>query len=111
VGWGLGYWSYYDPWWGYGGPYWYGGAYSYGYSGYDMGSVRLKLKPRQAQVFVDGYFVGMVDEFDGVFQRLRLDEGPHRIEVRLDGFAPMEFKVYITPDRTLTLNGVLQPIP
>jgi len=61
--------------------HWYH-AYGY-YRGYayhptelHTGFLRLKVRPRQAQVFVDGSFVGVVNEFDGVFQRLRLEEGP-----------------------------------
>jgi hypothetical protein len=106
---GLGYWSYYDPW--YAGPYWYGGG-AYRYSTYDeLGAVRLKMRPREAQVLVDGYVAGVVDEFDGAFQRLRLEEGPHEIEVRLPGYQPQFFRVYVTRDRTVTLQGDLLPLP
>ena len=108
VGWGLGSWVYYDPWW-WGGP----GAYSHG-SGYgypEAGAVRLKIKPKHAQVFIDGYYVGVVDEFDGTFQKLRLDEGPHRLAVRLDGYEPLEFNIYVTLDRTITVPGELRRIP
>jgi hypothetical protein len=73
------------------------------------GSVRLKVKPRDAQVFVDGYYVGIVDEFDGNFQSLKLVEGPHRIAVRRDGLQPLEFNVYVLADRTLKLSGTLNP--
>ena len=31
------------------------------------GSLKLKIKPREAEVYVDGYFVGIVDDFDGIF--------------------------------------------
>jgi hypothetical protein len=99
-------------------PYWYGGwgwpaAYGYGY-GYvarydDTGSVRVLVKPRDAQVFVDGYYVGVVDEFDGTFQRLRLDTGPHRIEIRKEGFETMRFDVRVTYGHTLNLRGELRP--
>lgn len=107
-GWGLGSWFYYDPyWWNTPAPYsYYGGSVSQ-YP--PSGSVRLKVKPRDAQVFVDGYYVGVVDEFDGNFQRLELPEGPHRIEVRRDGFQPLEFNVYVLADRTLKLAGTLYP--
>ena len=66
---GLGY-FYYSPWgWdpGYYGYYGYGAPrYSaYGYDD-DLGSVKLKVKPRDAEVYVDGYFAGHVDDFDGI---------------------------------------------
>ena len=58
-------------------------------------------------MFVDGYYVGVVDEFDGAFQRLRIEEGPHKVEVRLEGFESQAFNIYVTPDRTVTLQGEL----
>jgi hypothetical protein len=118
-----GYWGfgafYYDPWWwGYGYPYGgygYGGyAYGGGYGGStyydDYGKLRLKVKPREAQVFVDGYFSGTVDQFDGVFQRLTLKAGSHRIEIRAEGFETLSFEVLIAPNETVTYSGELKPI-
>ena len=72
-------------------------------------SLALMVKPRDAQVFVDGYYVGVVDEFDGTFQRLRLDTGPHRIEIRKEGFETLRFDVRVTFDHTITLRGELKP--
>lgn len=110
--WGIG-WYFYDPWWGapapYYYPYGYGYGYGYGYQGVDVGAVRLKVTPRDAEVFVDGGYVGIVDEFDGTFQRLHLETGQHRIEVRKDGFEPLVFDVNVTIGHTLTLRGELQP--
>src|ERR1035437_4172470 len=61
---------FYDP---YFGPYpWWGpGAYPYPYSPvYDTAAqVHLKVTPRDAAVYVDGYYAGIVDDFDGLFQR------------------------------------------
>jgi hypothetical protein len=110
-GFGLGY--YYDPLWY--DPYLYGGGYG-GYGGYssqsyrETGSLRLKIKPRDAKVYVDGYFVGDVDSFDGIFQRLGIEAGGHRIELRADGYEPLEFEVLITPGETVTYKGELKPI-
>src|SRR5438067_313916 len=114
--------GYYDPW-GYAGGYgYYGGYYDPWYGGYptypvgssssndDEGSLRLKIKPREAEVYVDGYFVGVVDDFDGIFQRLHLDSGPHRIEVRAAGFESLTFEVRITPEHTTTYQGELKKI-
>jgi hypothetical protein len=106
---GLGLGGYYE---GYYEP-WYGGypAYPQNYSlGYD-GAMRLKVKPREASVYVDGYFAGQVDDFDGVFQRLHIESGPHRIEIRADGYEPLSFEVRIQPDRKLTYQGELRKLP
>lgn len=103
-----GYYGWYDPW-GYDPypPYGYGG---YGSSYYADGGLKLKVKPRQAEVFVDGYFAGAVDDYDGAFQRLRLEPGPHRVEVRLDGYEPLSFDVRILPDRTITYKGEMRRV-
>lgn len=98
-----GYYGYSDPW---------GGWYDpYPVSGYDYdGSLKLKVSPRQAEVYVDGYFAGSVDDYDGLFQRLRLVPGPHRIEVRLDGYESLSFDVRIQPNRTVTYKGDMQKL-
>jgi hypothetical protein len=130
VGFGSYYGSFYDPyvfydpfspWYGsYGsyGNYGYGGAYGYPGYGYSSsysviadGELRLKIKPRDAQVFVDGYYVGIVDDFDGVFQRLHLPSGPHRIEVRAPGFETLTFDVQIRFDETTKFEGDLRRVP
>ena len=69
----------------------------------------MKVNPRDAQVYVDGYFTGLVDDYDGFFQRLTIDSGPHRIEIRKPGFATLSFDVRIPPDETVTYRGELQP--
>ena len=37
-------------------------------------------------MFVDGYYAGVVDDFDGLLQRLNIEAGPYRIEVRASRF-------------------------
>ena len=74
------------------------GGYSAGvYNTREQGNLKLKVKPRNAKVYVDGYFVGLVDEFDGSFQKLALNSGRHKVEVRAEGFETAEFDVLITP--------------
>jgi hypothetical protein len=122
---GLGY--IYDPFWwggGYGGyPYGYGGGYGSGYGygggGYGgggggggqddyQGALRIRVKPREAKVRVDGHFVGTVDDFDGNFQKLRLDDGPHKVDLLLDGFNTLSFDVMIVEGQTVTYRGKMQ---
>jgi len=74
-----------------------------------VGQLKLKVSPRDAQVYVDGYFVGLVDDYDGFFQRLTIDSGSHRIEIRKPGFATLSFDVRIPPDETVTYRGELVP--
>ncbi len=114
---GLGY-FYYSPW-GYGPGYW-GSGYGYGYGyggghyiarGYDLGMVKLKVKPRDAEVLVDGYYAGTVDDFDGVFQALKLDSGGYKIEIRKPGFETLVFDVHVQPDRTITYRGEMKATP
>ena len=101
-----GYYGYYDPW-DYGDPY--GDPYQPSVGYYDRdGSLKLKVTPRQAEVYVDGYFAGAVDDYDGLFQRLQLVPGPHRIEIRLDGYEPLSFDVRIDSGHTVTYKGEMQ---
>jgi len=91
---------------GYGGGYQGSGSSSYGHG--PQGGLRLKIKPRVGQVFVDGYFVGKVDEFDGAFQKLGIDAGGHRIEIKAPGYETITFEVLITPNETVTYKGELK---
>jgi hypothetical protein len=108
MGWGYGMpYGFYDPF--YGDPYEYGagyGAYSSKvYSGREQGSLKLKVKPHNAKVYVDGYFVGNVDQFDGAFQKLTLNGGRHKVELRAEGYETTEFDVLVTPNQTITFSG------
>ncbi|MDO8679534.1 MAG: PEGA domain-containing protein [Acidobacteriota bacterium] len=99
--------------------YGYGPSYnSYGYgqfgpfgrsTTFDTGSVRLRIRPRDAQVFVDGYFAGYVDDFDGNFQSLRLEQGGHKLEVRMPGYQTLMLDIHIQPNRTITIREDLIP--
>src|SRR5581483_5914617 len=107
-GWGY-YDPYFDPLWGaygWGVPY----AYGYGAPAAVTGGLRLEVKPSDAQVFVDGNYVGTVDDFDGHFQHVDLPPGGHHVEIRADGFAPLAFDTYIQPDHTTDCEGHLTPL-
>jgi len=102
---------FYAPWslmWATGG---YGPYPGFGSSTFNTGGLRLKMKPRDAQVFIDGAFAGVVDEFDGVFQSLRLAPGGHKLEIRMLGFETIVRDVHIQPDRTMTISEAMTPTP
>ncbi len=133
---GLGY--LWDPWlWSgygyYGGGYpywgdtWAGSGYGYGYGNYGgsggysasssiqgpeaTGGLRLKVKPRNAEVHVGGYFAGKVDDFDGAFQKLKLPAGPHQVDIKADGYETLTLDVLIVEDEVTTYQGDLVPEP
>jgi len=99
----------------YGYPYYpytsYGGypvpppAYVTAVPGYSYGGVRIQGLPEDAQVFADGYYVGIVDDFDGALQHLNLTAGAHRIEIRAPGLPPVSFDVNVTPGQTITYHA------
>ena len=90
------------------GPYGYGrlpAGYVAVAPGIPYGGVRIEGAPRDAQVFADGYYVGIVDDFDGAFQRINLEAGPHRIEIRAPGYPPAAFDVRVEPGQTITYHA------
>jgi len=124
-GWGGGgyYPGYWGSWWPYGSFGWYGGYYGgyygnpWGWGGggtvyhqvqQESGAVRVLVDPSEARVYVDGYYAGTVDDFDGLFQRLSASSGRHEIALKLEGYKTHRVKVYIAPDSTLKLHYELE---
>jgi hypothetical protein len=103
---------FYDPWFGPWGP-WYPAPYAYGYYprfAAPEADVRVLVKPKNAEVYVDGYYAGIVDDFDGIFQRLRLPPGQHEITLHLEGYRTVHQSLYLTPDSTYKLRYTMQPL-
>ena len=110
---------FYDPYWY--GAGWYGAGFPYawyqpfprpyGSWGYDYASaIRFDVKPKETEVFVDGYYTGVVDEFDGVFQRLRIEPGQHEIQLYLNGHRLVRRGVYLQPGITFRFRQVMEPL-
>lgn len=108
------YYGFYDPWF-WGSPYWYPPYYGYygGYPGYYFGggsSLRLEVKPNNAEVYIDGYYAGVVDDFDGIFQSLDLEPGQHTIELFLPGYRTVTQQIYLQPRNTFKVKYTMQPL-
>jgi hypothetical protein len=102
---------YYDWWYG---PSWYSWGYypyrSYRYVDYDdHGSLRLQVSPNKARVYVDGYYAGVVDDFDGLFQRLNLPPGRHELSFKLEGYRTHRIRLYVPADQTIKVRYDLVP--
>ena len=105
--WPYSYGGFYDPFfWGqyrYPPPY-YGRYYD------NSGAAQLKVAPRNAQVYVDGYFAGVVDNFDGNFQRLNVEAGEHELQFYLEGHRPFSVKVLFVRGRTVKIAHTMEPL-
>lgn len=103
--------AFYDPWfYGYRYP-WYPGFYGYQRGYYDLsGSLRLQVSPRETEVFIDGYYAGTVDDFDGVFQRLHVEPGEHELELFLPGYRSVRQRIYLQPGRTTRIRLDMQEL-
>jgi hypothetical protein len=117
-GWGGYYPGYGGYWWPYaysgwyGSGYWgapgYGGAVYYSSTPNEGGSIRVLCDPAEARVYVDGYYAGVVDDFDGLFQRLHVAPGRHEITLKLEGYTSHRMRVYVGPDATVKLHHEMQ---
>ena len=74
-------------------------------------SIRMLVQPSETEVYVDGYYAGVVDAFDGLFQRLRVAPGPHQVTLRLDGYQTWSAEVYAPSDGTLEVRHDMLPGP
>ena len=85
-------------------PYYYGPYYD------NTGSARLQVTPRNTQVYIDGYFVGVVDNFDGNLQRLNVEVGEHELQLYLEGYRTFTQKVLFPRGGTLRVTHAMQPL-
>jgi hypothetical protein len=71
------------------------------------GTLRLSVTPTSAQVFVDSFYAGTVEEIEA--QRgSTLPTGPHRIEIRAPDYEPLAINVQIRAFETTTYRGALE---
>jgi hypothetical protein len=100
---------YYHPYFGfYYGPY-YGPFYPYpgpfaGRVRYSVSAIRTRVRPLETEVYVNGYYAGLADDFDGVFERLYLPAGEHVIDLRLNGYQSFRQFVYVAPGDTFEVK-------
>lgn len=90
--------------------YWYGGSWgytptrAYRYREGNIAQLRVIVEPSKARVYVDGYYAGIADDYDGIFQRLTVSPGRHDITLKLEGYRTHTFRVYASREQTLKLR-------
>jgi hypothetical protein len=103
---------FYDPFFGpY--PWWPAAGYPYAYyPAYDSRALlRVMVTPKDAAVYVDGFYAGIVDDFNGYFQGLPLSPGGHEITIFLEGYRTLHEGLYLAPGSTTKFPGTLERLP
>lgn len=94
--------------------YWYpysAVGFGYGYARFDGGaSLRVQVMPRDTEVYIDNYYAGTVDDFDGVFQRLHVEPGAHDITLYREGYRTVRQRIYLQPTGTFRLRYNMMPL-
>ena len=117
---------------GYGHHYGYGGYGGYGYGGYGygyygatrhhqtvmaarlagqsgLGGLDLSIRPKKADVYLDGEYVGKVRDFDGYPSYLWMKEGTHQLVIYRDGYLTVAQEFSIRPGVISKVKFRLQP--
>ncbi len=136
---GWGYHGYYSPYWGWGWNYWgWGGNWGWapywstwwwggpwgGTSAYiSPGSVEVGVRPgryaivktdvspEEAQVYLDGKYVGSADDFDGVPDFLYLGPGTYHLEFRLPNYQTYATDLEVTRGQQVRVEEELKLEP
>ena len=128
--WSLGYWGWYGwpdypyyPWphtypYGYGYPPYYGGEYGGGYGEpayygsrvrQSMGALDLDLKPGDTQIWLNGQYIGVADNFDGWPQYLWLEQGDYHFVFFYEGRKTIVREYHVLPGVVLDVEDRLEP--
>jgi hypothetical protein len=116
-GYGYGYYPYYGPygWWRYG---WWGGPSPYGYpygpgdryyDRDDLGALDLDVSPARTEVYLDGQFLGTVDNFDGWPQYLWLDRGTYDLVLFREGYRTLARQITVYPGTVISIDDRMEP--
>ena len=106
-GWGYGYGAYGYPGWG-GGYYGPGGNVSLVPG--DWAIIATDVSPETTRVFLDGRFIGMVEDFNGP-EFLYLKRGDYQLEFRLDGFETKAITLSAQSGAQMKISEKLKKVP
>jgi hypothetical protein len=102
---------FYNPW--FYSSFWWYPPYGYGYPYYwgAIGAnVRVQVQPKSAEVYVDGYLAGIVDQFDGMFQDLVVAPGGREITIYQEGYKSIVQRMYLSVGSSYKIKGVMEKL-
>jgi hypothetical protein len=71
------------------------------------GGIQLDVTPWRSRVYLDGEYVGPVEDFKGYYNHLTAPAGPHQIVIVDEGYLPLVLDIVIVPGQTTTYRGTL----
>jgi hypothetical protein len=71
--------------------------------------VSFEITPVDADVFVDGTYVGRVSNFGPLSQPLPVTPGRHLIELRREGYQTLSFDADVAAGQVIPYEGAMQP--
>jgi hypothetical protein len=74
----------------------------------NTGGLSFDITPKDAEVLVDGKFVGTVGEFTPTSQPLGLPAGHHQVEVRAPGYQAISLDVNIIAGQVIPYQGSME---
>ncbi|HEX7181290.1 MAG TPA: PEGA domain-containing protein [Thermoanaerobaculia bacterium] len=117
-----GYWGRFGWWWG---GWWWGDSYypHYPYDHYGrrygrygrygerdaLGALDLDVAPGKTEVYLDGRYVGIVDQYDGFPQYLWLDKGIYDVVFFRQGYKTLARQISIYPGTVISVDDRMEP--
>jgi hypothetical protein len=71
-------------------------------------TLKLKIKPERAAVFLDGKFVGHAGDFGGAFKSMKISPGKHRVRVELPAYRTFETEVNLLANQESEIKTELK---
>ena len=69
----------------------------------------MDVKPKKAEVYIDGRYVGRAREFDGYPDYLWLDAGTHQVEFYREGFGTVTREYTVHAGELIAVDFRMQP--
>jgi hypothetical protein len=93
-------------------PWWPLNAYSFAYYPIedDRALVRVLVTPKEAAVYVDGFYAGIAGDFADL-EPLPLPPGAHDIVLYLEGYRTVHQRAYLTPGSTVESHETMECLP
>ena len=72
-------------------------------------TLKLKIKPKRAAVFLDEKFVGHAADFGGAFRSMKISPGKHRVRVELPGYRTFDTEINLLANQESEVKTDLVP--